>query len=457
MLLTACDPSELRERVTGGTAHERYARSLADAGLDGTALGRDWLAAAARSLTMPTTVALPFREAGYFAPDEAGVVAYRVQPLRGQQLRVTVQARTSTPTSNQLAEPANGVTDSLPQAPSVRLFVDIYEVPLDSTRDMRHIGGSDSVPVLLETTAGRSVSYVIRLQPELLRDVRYEITVEVAPSLAFPVEGRDSRAVQSFWGAARDGGARDHQGIDIFAGRGTPAVASANGVIRNVQLTNLGGKVVWLSDTAAGQSLYYAHLDSQLVQPGDVVVIGDTLGLVGNTGNARTTAPHLHFGIYRRGEGAVDPLPFVAAPRGRTPVLTADTVWLGRHARTARTEVTLRSAPSASASAGRTIPRATMLKVDGASSDWLRVRLPDETAGYLPASAVQSVTAPVRAEQLAASASIHARPSTTSPVVDSIGSNRGETTSTPVIGRYGDWLLVDPPGRRRGWVEMTPR
>ncbi len=457
MLLTACDVSELRERVIGGTAHERYARSLADAGLDGTALGRDWLAAAARSLTTPTTVALPFREAGYFAADEAGVIAYRVKPLRGQRLRVTVKSHTSTPTSNRLGEPSSGVTDSLPETPSVRLFVDIYELPQDSTREMRHIAGSDSAPVLLETTAGRNVSYVIRLQPELLRDVRYEITMEVAPSLAFPVEGRDSRAVQSFWGAARDGGARDHQGIDIFASRGTPAVASANGVIRSVQLTNLGGKVVWLSDTAAGQSLYYAHLDSQLVEPGDVVVIGDTLGLVGNTGNARTTAPHLHFGIYRRGEGAVDPLPFVAAPRGRLPVLTADTVWLGRYARTARTDVALRSAPSTSASAGRTIPRSTMLMVDGASSNWLRVRLPDETMGYLPASDVQSARVPIRAERLVASASLHARPSATSPIVDSIGSNSGQAASVPVIGRYGNWLLVDPPGRRRGWMETEPR
>jgi len=37
---------------------------------------------------------------------------------------------------------------------------------------------------------------------------------------------------------------------------------------------------------------------------------GDTLGFVGNTGNARNTLPHLHFGIYT-GNGAIDPLPFI--------------------------------------------------------------------------------------------------------------------------------------------------
>ena len=43
------------------------------------------------------------------------------------------------------------------------------------------------------------------------------------------------------------------------------------------------------------------------------------MGYVGNTGNARTTPPHLHFGIYSRGEGPLDPLPFVAGEyRGAT-------------------------------------------------------------------------------------------------------------------------------------------
>jgi hypothetical protein len=57
-------------------------------------------------------------------------------------------------------------------------------------------------------------------------------------------------------------------------------------------------------------SLYYAHLDKQLVEAGQRVKKGDTLGLVGNTGNARFTPSHLHFGIYNY-HGAVDPWPFV--------------------------------------------------------------------------------------------------------------------------------------------------
>jgi murein DD-endopeptidase MepM/ murein hydrolase activator NlpD len=57
--------------------------------------------------------------------------------------------------------------------------------------------------------------------------------------------------------------------------------------------------------------LYYAHLDRHAVSAGQRVRKGEIVGFIGNTGNARTTAPHLHFGIYRRGQGAIDPLYYV--------------------------------------------------------------------------------------------------------------------------------------------------
>jgi hypothetical protein len=100
------------------------------------------------------------------------------------------------------------------------------------------------------------------------------------------------RDIGSRFGAPRDAGARSHHGIDIFARRGTPVVAAATGVVNRVNVTDIGGKVVWVRDVL-GNSLYYAHLDSQAVSSGMRVNVGDTLGFVGNTGNARTTPPHL--------------------------------------------------------------------------------------------------------------------------------------------------------------------
>ncbi len=130
------------------------------------------------------------------------------------------------------------------------------------------------------------------------------------PQLQFPVAGKNNAAIQSFWGATRGGGSRSHEGNDIFAPRGTPVVAISDSRVSSVRNRGLGGKQVWLRDNKTGNSLYYAHLDKQLVSEGARVKAGDTIGLVGNTGNARTTPPHLHFGIYKNGK-AIDPKPFI--------------------------------------------------------------------------------------------------------------------------------------------------
>ena len=77
---------------------------------------------------------------------------------------------------------------------------------------------------------------------------------------------------------------------------------------------NLGGKVVWIMGPA-GTWHYYAHLDDHKrgLSVGDYVKKGDLIGYVGNTGNARHTAPHLHYGLYLQGKGrgAVNPYPYL--------------------------------------------------------------------------------------------------------------------------------------------------
>ena len=98
---------------------------------------------------------------------------------------------------------------------------------------------------------------------------------------------------------------------------GTPAVAATHGVVASARTNALGGNVVWLLDLERGMTLYYAHLDRHEVRTGERVERGDTLGRVGSTGNAEGNIPHLHFGIYVPGEGAIDPQPFVARPPGR--------------------------------------------------------------------------------------------------------------------------------------------
>jgi murein DD-endopeptidase MepM/ murein hydrolase activator NlpD len=133
-------------------------------------------------------------------------------------------------------------------------------------------------------------------------------------TLAVPVVGVKRPALHSSFGEPRSGH-RKHEGIDIFAHRGTAVVAAADGVVVRIGTTDrLGGNTVWVAGKPS-TLYYYAHLDrfAKGLRVGDHVEAGDELGLVGNTGNARTTPPHLHFGMYplTRAFLAVDPAPYL--------------------------------------------------------------------------------------------------------------------------------------------------
>ncbi|MEJ0030171.1 MAG: M23 family metallopeptidase [Bacteroidota bacterium] len=119
------------------------------------------------------------------------------------------------------------------------------------------------------------------------------------PLLMNPVAGATKKSIISIYGDARDNGRR-HEGIDIVAPRGTIVVAPSEGEITDVGYNSLGGKVIWMKDAKQKRAYYFAHLDSQIVKKGMIVKQGDTLGTVGNTGNARRTRSHLHFGIYKK-------------------------------------------------------------------------------------------------------------------------------------------------------------
>ena len=128
-------------------------------------------------------------------------------------------------------------------------------------------------------------------------------------ALQMPVVGIRPVDIYDSWGAPRDGGKRPHRGIDIFASRGTGVVAVTDGIISYIGDQPKGGHSLWLT-TENGTSFYYAHLDRWApgIYEGMEVESGDLLGFVGNTGNAITTPPHLHFGINHLDE-MVNPYP----------------------------------------------------------------------------------------------------------------------------------------------------
>lgn len=128
--------------------------------------------------------------------------------------------------------------------------------------------------------------------------------------LLMPVLGARVDDVADTWGGPRSGG-RTHQGQDIFAKKGTVIYSATDGYIYRVGQNTLGGNTVWVMG-AGGIRYYYAHLDGYApgIRAGDAVSTTTALGYVGNTGNAKNTPPHLHFGAYGRG-GAFNPLPML--------------------------------------------------------------------------------------------------------------------------------------------------
>ena len=274
------------EALLGGEAaapSSRYLRSLSDPD------AARWRAAADSALARPTPARIPsLRTFGFGggaeAPGDSLAAAWRIAATRGRVLTLTLRADSA-------------------------VFVDVYRA--DSLAPPLWIDGVEARDTVLRVEADVGGAVVVRVSGRIGAVRSGRLAVEDAPALAFPVAG-PGRSIGSRFGVDRDGGARRHEGVDIFAPRGTPVVAAAAGIATPGE-NRLGGTVVWLRDGAHGLSHYYAHLDTVLIGPATRVRAGDTLGTVGTSGNARTTPPHLHFGLYD--DGALDPSPFLDPPR----------------------------------------------------------------------------------------------------------------------------------------------
>ncbi len=133
-----------------------------------------------------------------------------------------------------------------------------------------------------------------------IRDAQAGSTGTGTPSAAgfiWPVNGAVVSGYGLRWG-------RLHEGIDIAASTGTSIWAAAAGtVIYAGWLGGYGNLVV--VDHGNGLSTAYAHASAILVAVGQTVSQGETLSLVGSTGNS--SGPHLHFEVRVNGV-AVDPL-----------------------------------------------------------------------------------------------------------------------------------------------------
>lgn len=139
----------------------------------------------------------------------------------------------------------------------------------------------------------------------------------------------DARLTDTF-GAARAGG-RHHEGIDIFAARGTPIHAVASGTVVQGFSNSIGGVVVRVQGDD-GRYYYYAHLvpgSQSHLQVGQHVQAGQVIGGVGTSGDAATTPPHLHLQIREDGQwinpfGFLQPLPDIEDVAGGSTAVMRD-------------------------------------------------------------------------------------------------------------------------------------
>jgi uncharacterized protein YgiM (DUF1202 family) len=159
-------------------------------------------------------------------------------------------------------------------------------------------------------------------------------------------------------------------------------VAVASGFVTRTGNQGLGGKQVWLRDGILGNSYYYAHLDSIMTESGKQVKTGDTLGRVGNTGNAAGGPTHLHFGIYSAG-GAVDPYPYIR--KREAPAISKAAPEI-KSVKRSKAGSNLRTGPGPQYEIVTMLNSATPVQVLAATGSWLHVRTPDGTEGFILAS-----------------------------------------------------------------------
>jgi murein DD-endopeptidase MepM/ murein hydrolase activator NlpD len=405
--------------------HEAYAQRLKDNGFDRTAMGSAWLLNADQVISKPLNINIPYKETGYFAADKITSTALRFDAKRGQKIHITISKKPAT---------------------NFNIYADLFEE--SGTQVPKLSASADTVGAVLDHEIKQTGKYILRLQPELLSSGEYTLTITAGPSLNFPVSASGKPHIGSFWGDGRDENGRQHEGIDIFASRHTPAIAAANGTVTGVMANNLGGNVVFMRPDNKDYTLYYAHLDVQIVQPGQTVVTGDTLGLVGNSGNARTTPPHLHFGIYTN-SGAIDPLAFIEKDTKQPLPVSAPLKYLNAMVRTNARNSKLYNLPSDKALAVNTLDINTALTVSAVTDGWYKVTLPNGQSGYIngkrvtEANNLRNIILKTEQPLYNAPDSVNAPRKKIIPAGQKVG----------LLALYQNYLMVNADGET-GWIKL---
>jgi biotin carboxyl carrier protein len=204
-------------------------------------------------------------------------------------------------------EPAAQATDTMSHSVSVAQELGIEATAAEAITD------SAATELLGDLAVSRNVrdaeqAAAVQVQAEADRvaaEAAAAAAAEAArPKAVLPVSG--ARLTSGFgarWGTL-------HAGIDLAAPMHTPEYAAMDGVVLEAGPASGYGLAVYIQHEN-GDVTVYGHMDSILVEPGQVVRAGDTIALLGNRG--QSTGPHLHFEVHVGGLNGekIDPLPWL--------------------------------------------------------------------------------------------------------------------------------------------------
>ena len=407
------------------SAYAAYYESLEAANLTNSGMGKAWLQAGEKALNDSLRVAPPYRETGYFRAEAPTAYGFSFYLKEGQTCEIDLRV----------------------QPDSMRVFLELFEKDkTTNTPSWNWLKEIDSQTNQLEFIADKTGFYHLRLQAELLATGSYELDIGLAPSISFPVLNGENRDIGGFWGDPRNG-KRKHKGVDIFAKKGTPVLATGPGTVSRVRTGGLGGKTVWVRDKKFGHQQYFAHLDEQLVTVGQAVERGDTLGTVGQTGNARNTPPHLHYGIYKS-SGAVDPLPFLRKERNKFSEPNIDLTKLGDQFRVGKRSGKLYKSPYKKGKVIERLAAHTPIWITGGAEGYYRVTTADGHRGFIKKQDIVGLDKPIEYFTTKEEITVLNNPGTADIPVTTLAV--GERVA--VVGELADAQLVRTGEGVLGWI-----
>ena len=273
------------------------------------------VAVLALGLTAPALVASPMPEqlpgsGPSVAPEGSGLPGQPVAPAPAP-VPTAAPAAPATPPADALRP---GTRGNDVKALQRKLRVRGIKVPVDGNYGARTRAGVRILQRKLKMKATGIADAALLAKLGLkIRAVASDPATLAAPTPAtarylkvFPVVGEYS--YEDDFGDPRGQGA--HQGNDIIGTMGMQLVSCVDGTISRLtrEETGLGGIWIWIVD-GQGNEYYYAHMASIApeLKAGSKVTVGQFVGTMGMTGDARGTIPHLHFEIRPNGGGSINP------------------------------------------------------------------------------------------------------------------------------------------------------